>query len=342
MKIYSDHWFWFWTQKIIISFHTTEGKGIFAISLMKILMKSKNILSGSVRKRRRIRVLLAALTVLVVIYMAGALHGRFNFKYTRVDIEYNKLPAALEGFTIVHISDLHLISFNRHPGKLAAVTDSINALEADIIVNTGDFVTLHYDEMEPFTGTLGRLRAKHGVYAIPGNHDTGLYSKKYNKDNYHEHLDVMGSVLRAAGHIYLQDSTAMVKFNEVSLSLTGVATYGRVPDLSYGDLDSSLLGNDSSSFRILLSHDPNHWVREIQERSDIDLTLSGHTHGMQMGILFPGFQLSPASLLYPAWSGLYGENGNYLYVNRGLGTIGMPARIGMSPEITIITLKTKD
>lgn len=305
-------------------------------------MKSNNILTGSVRKRRRIRVLLAALTVLVVIYMAGALHGRFNFKYTRVDIEYDKLPSALEGFTIVHISDLHLKSFTRHPAKLAAVTDSINALGADIIVNTGDFVSLHYDEMEPFKGTLGTLRAKHGVYAIPGNHDTGLYSRKYNNDNYHEHLDIMGNILRAAGHIYLQDSTAVVKFDDVSLSLTGVATYGRVPDLSYGDPYSSLQETDSSGFRILLSHDPNHWVNEIRERSDIDLTLSGHTHGMQMGILFPGFQLSPASLLYPAWSGLYGENGNYLYVNRGLGTIGMPARIGMPPEITIITLKAKD
>ncbi|MBS0011683.1 MAG: hypothetical protein KFF49_09760, partial [Bacteroidales bacterium] len=119
------------------------------------------------------------------------------------------------------------------------------------------------------------------------------------------------------------------------------STYGSVPRLSYGDTDSALRGTRNSDFRILLSHDPNHWVQDIQERDDIQLTLSGHTHGMQLGIPLNKRRFSPVRLLYPAWNGLYGDANNFLYVNRGLGTIGIPARIGMPPEITIIVLKAK-
>ncbi len=284
---------------------------------------------------------LAALVfLLVVLFLAGMWHGRFNFGYKTVEIEYRGLPPALEGFTIVHISDLHLNSFAKHRDKLIEVIDSINAMEPDIIVNTGDFVTILHDEMEPFIDILRKLEAKHGVYAIPGNHDTGLYSGMYDSDNYSEHMAVIGSMLRDAGHVYLQDSLVCIMVDSVMLALTGVATYGRVPDLYYGDTDLAMRYADSADFRILLSHDPNHWVRDISRRKDIHLTLSGHTHGMQMGLLLPGVRLSPARLLYPAWYGLYGDDNNYLYVNPGLGTIGMPARIGMPPEITVIKLSS--
>ncbi|MFP4487960.1 MAG: metallophosphoesterase [Bacteroidales bacterium] len=284
---------------------------------------------------------LAALVfLLVVLFLTGMWHGRFNFRYKTVEIEYRGLPPALEGFTIVHISDFHLKSFEGHRDKLRQVTDSINAMKPDIIVNTGDFVTILHDEMEPFMDILGTMKARHGVYAIPGNHDTGLYSGMYDSDNYSEHMAVIGNMLRGAGHVYLQDSLACIMIDSVRLAITGVATYGRVPDLYYGDTDRAMEDAGSADFRILLSHDSNHWVREISKRSDIHLTLSGHTHGMQIGLLLPGVSLSPARLLYPAWYGLYGDDNNYLYVNPGLGTIGMPARIGMPPEITVIRLSS--
>ncbi|MDT8400337.1 MAG: metallophosphoesterase [Bacteroidales bacterium] len=256
-----------------------------------------------------------------------------------MEIEYDKLPAALDGFTVAHISDLHLKSFIGHRDKLVQVFDSINSYEPDIIVNTGDFVTFLWNEMEAFTVLLGSLHARYGVYAIPGNHDTGLYSKEYNGGNYDEHLGIIRKMLENSHHTFLNDTSIFITVDSLTVSLTGIVTYGMVPDLYYGDTEGAFEGTVNSDFNILLSHDPNHWLREIQYRDDIELTLSGHTHGMQTGILLPGFQLSPASILYPAWNGLYGRDNNYLYVNRGLGTIGIPARIGMSPEITIIKIK---
>jgi predicted MPP superfamily phosphohydrolase len=293
-----------------------------------------------VRRKILLWVLAALVILLASLFLAGMWHGRFNFRYKTIEIEYTGLPPALEGFTIVHISDLHLESFANHRDKLIQVVDSINALEPDIIVNTGDFVTILHGEMEPFMDILGKLRAAYGVYDIPGNHDTGLYSGMYDSDNYSEHMAVIGNMLRGAGHVYLQDSLACIMVDSVRVAVTGVATYGRVPDIYYGDTDRAMQYADSADFRILLSHDPNHWVRDLMKRGDIHLTLSGHTHGMQMGLLLPGVRLSPARLLYPAWYGLYGDDNNYLYVNPGLGTIGMPARIGMPPEITVIKLSS--
>lgn len=256
-----------------------------------------------------------------------------------MEIEYDGLPATLDGLTIAQISDLHLKSFIRHQDKLVQVFDSINSYKPDIIVNTGDFVTCLWNEMEPFTGILGSLQARYGVYAIPGNHDTGLYSNAYNRENCDEHLDIIRKMLEHSYHTCLNDTSILISIDSLTVSLTGIVTYGMVPDLYYGDTEGALKGTDSADFNILLTHDPNHWLREIQYKDDIELTLSGHTHGMQIGIVLPGFQVSPASLLYPAWNGLYGGNNNFLYVNRGLGTIGVPARIGMSPEITLIRIR---
>jgi len=281
------------------------------------------------------------LLLLVSVFISGIIHGRFNFKYETVEINYPSLPPALDGFTIVHISDLHLRSFNKHQDKLISVVDSINSYEPDIIVNTGDFVTFLWTEIEPFNNILASLQSEYGVYAIPGNHDTGMYSADYNRNNYGEHLDIMEDILISLNHTYLEDTSALINIDTLIVSLTGVVTYGRVPDLYYGNVDRAMQGTDNSDFSILLTHDPNHWLQDIKYRNDINLTLAGHTHGMQIGILLPGFKLSPASLLYPAWNGLYGNNNNYLYVNRGLGTLGIPARIGMPPEITIIKIKDK-
>lgn len=306
----------------------------------KIFMKDKSTGSRPVKKRRpRIRrVMLAILIVFTLVFITGVFYGRYNFRYETVEIEYDNLPAALHGLSIVHISDLHLVSFRNHREKLIQVFDSINSYGPDIIVNTGDFVSIIYHELEPFRDIMASLHAEYGVYAIPGNHDTGLYSNLYKPGNFDEHLDTLGKILERSHHTYLADTSVIINIDTLSVSITGVVSYGRIPDIYYGNTDSALAGTGNSDFSILLSHDPNHWLDEIRYRDDIDLTLSGHTHGGQVGIMLPGLKLSPASLLYPAWSGLYGERNNYLYVNRGLGIVGFPARIGMPPEITIIRL----
>lgn len=302
-------------------------------------------MSKKKRKRWHTAVLWVAgslVSIMALILLLGFFHGRFNFKYRIIEIEYDSLPPALEGFTIAHISDLHLESFTRHQDKLKMVFDSINSYEPDIIVNTGDFVTFLWDELEPFMGILGSLRAEYGVYAIPGNHDTGLYSDEYHGGNYDEHLGIIREMLEKTRHTYLSDTSVFIHLDSTVLSLSGIVTYGMVPNLYYGDTEGALEGTDSSDFNILLTHDPNHWLNEIQYLDDIELTLSGHTHGMQIGIVLPHFQLSPASILYPAWNGLYGKKNNFLYVNRGLGTIGIHARIGMSPEISLIRLRRSE
>jgi len=304
-------------------------------------MKSNANLIASKKKRLFLWIFLPVVILITVIYMAGTFYGRFNFKYETIEIEYTELPGGLDGFTIIHISDLHLDSFSKHKDKLITVFDSINSYEPDIIANTGDFVTFLWKEMEPFTEILASMQAGYGVYAIAGNHDTGIYSDEYSSENYAEHLDIMKDMLNKSGHTYLKDTSIVINVDTLSISLTGVLTYGRVPNLHYGDVGMAIKGTDSTDFSILLTHDPNHWIKNIQYRNDIDLTLAGHTHGMQIGIPLPGIKISPARLIYKAWGGLYGQSNNYLYVNRGLGTIGMPVRIGMPPEITIIRIKDK-
>jgi len=303
---------------------------------MKEISPGKRII-----KKNRLKIswiLLGLLVFLGTSFIAGIFFGRYNFKYTTVEIEYGNIPAGLDGFTIVHISDLHLKSYRRHQDKLIQVFDSINSYEPDIIVNTGDFVSYLYDEMDSFTGTLSSLKAKFGVYAIPGNHDTGMYSNYYDRHNYDEHLDIIGDILESSGHVYLMDTSILIKVDTLTVSIAGVSTWGMIPNIYYGDAGHALEGTDSSDFTIMLTHDPNHWISDLQYRDNIDLTLSGHTHGGQVGILLPGLKLSPASSLYPAWNGLYLHQNNYLYVNRGLGTVGFPARIGMPPEITLIRI----
>jgi len=306
----------------------------------KIFMNYKTTGIKRVKKRYlRVRWIAGALLFfLIILFITGIFYGRYNFKYEIVEIEYDSLPAGLKGLTIVQISDLHLVSFRNHREKLIGVFDSINSYSPDIIVNTGDFVSIIYKEMESFTDILSSLDAKYGVYAIPGNHDTGLYSNLYQAGNYDQHLDTLGKILEISNHTYLADSSVLIQIDSLIVSIAGVVSYGRIPDIHYGDMDEALAGTDNADFSILLSHDPNHWLDEISQRDDINLTLSGHTHGGQVGILLPWLKLSPASLLYPAWSGLYGEGNNYLYVNRGLGVVGFPARIGMPPEITIIRI----
>ena len=295
-------------------------------------------------KKRKIKILLIPaliLVILIIFFLTGTLHGRFNFKYETIEIEYTGLPAGLDGFTIIHLSDMHLKSFTKHRDKLMPVIDSINSYDPDIIINTGDFVTFLWKEMLPFLDILASMQSEYGVYAIPGNHDTGIYSTEYNLNNFSEHLDIMEDLLDSSGHTYLEDTSIVINIDTIAISLTGVLTYGRVPDLHYGNIDKAMQGSDNSDFSILLTHDPNHWIKNIQYRNDIDLTLAGHTHGTQIGIRLPGIRISPARLIYKAWGGLYGQSNNYLYVNRGLGTIGMPARIGMPPEITVIMIREK-
>ena len=240
-----------------------------------------------------------------------------------------------------HLSDMHLSSFHRNKDRLAELLEEVNALKPDIIVNTGDFVTIAWNELAPFTDILNMSVSKYGNFAIPGNHDAGTYHPYYKDTDRELNTKIIDSLLVESGYTQLKDSCVILNIKDSRLKIAGVITRGTIPDIIFGDLDKAL-GNQGADFTILLTHDPNHWYYELQESKIADLTLSGHTHGMQLGLRIRNFQWSPVSLLYPAWNGLYGANNNYLYVNRGLGTISLPLRIGMPPEITVITLVPED
>lgn len=279
--------------------------------------------------------------VVALTVFTGYIHGRFNFRFERVTIEYEGLPADLDGLTIIHLSDLHLASFHGHSEKLTNLTSQINRLEADLIINTGDFITLGYREYGRFDTILMRMRARYGKYAVLGNHDIGTYLPESDADAVDMTIRNVSQLVQRSGYNLLSNSNEIIRIGTASLAITGAETRGRHPDIIHPDIGKAMAGTEAASLRILLSHDPNHWDRVLTENPSIDLTLSGHTHGMQVGIITPKFRWSPSRYFYPRWNGLYKEGDNYLYVNRGLGCLGIPARIGMPPEVTILTIVSK-
>lgn len=302
-------------------------------SLTRVTQKRFKRLSMAIRLCGRFISLLIIILVLI-----GSLFGRYNFKVEEVMIEIEDLPDALKGLRLVQVSDMHLSSFHRQGKSLDRAVEIINSLKPDILVNTGDFVSFGYKEMEPFTEALSAAKGKYGSFAILGNHDMGTYHPYWDQNERDTNIVLISELIRKAGYELLRDESRTIEINKSSISIIGVATYGSIPDIFYGDLAKASLGSDTTDLRILLSHDPNHWSYNRDSMKGIELCLSGHTHGMQMGIISGRIRISPARLIFPAWYGLYGSDSSYLYVNRGLGVIGFPFRIGMPPEITVITI----
>lgn len=268
--------------------------------------------------------------------------NRYNIDVEDVVITDPTLPHAFDGFRIVQLSDIHTGTYGTDTTFLSRVVDCVNALNPDIILFTGDIVNRHSPELEPFVGTLGRLKARYGVYSVLGNHDYGDYylwdsdsAKMADRRNLARLEERMGWRL-------LNNEHQIIRCGGDSLVLIGVENIGDPPFPVYGDLDAAYPALDDESFKILMSHNPAHWVEDIKDAPDkrIALTLSGHTHAMQISIL----GLSPAALRYKTWGGLYesADSDNRLYVNIGIGEVGFPARIGATPEITLFTLRSEN
>lgn len=263
---------------------------------------------------------------------------RFDIK--RLSLNLNGLPEGFAGFRIAHISDLHLGSWSSVDALEEAFDDILSA-KPDIIVFTGDLVNYTTDEAYRFRDVLKRLTAPHGVFAILGNHDYGDYVKWPDEVSKKRNLDELFQLYEDSGWTLLRNSSAILSRGDDRLAIAGVENWSanaRFP--RKGDLNAALEGLSEIPSKILLSHDPSHWSAQVLGSStNIGLTLSGHTHGFQFGIEIPGFKWSPAQYIYKHWAGLYNSgSGQYLYVNRGLGSIGYPGRIGILPEITLIDL----
>lgn len=270
----------------------------------------------------------------------GIFRGRFDFRVIQQNLKFPNLPKSFSGLKIVHISDIHIGSFpKRHPSVIRAI-ETINELKPDIILFTGDLVNNLAQEVEGWQDIFSRLDAKIGKFSVLGNHDYGDYyqwpdlKQKANNltqlKNYHAQMGFQ---------LMLNDNIPIEKNNE-KLHIIGVENWGKPPFVQYGDLQKATRNVEENSFKILLSHDPSHWDEQVIKQTKIDLTLSGHTHGMQFGIEIPGIKWSPVKYKYPRWGGLYQEGKQFLYVNRGFGYIGFSGRVGMPPEITLLTLET--
>jgi predicted MPP superfamily phosphohydrolase len=264
-----------------------------------------------------------------------------NFEITHNDIKIKNLPSGFENFKIVQISDIHLGSWNNDTSKLSLVVDLINNEHPDLIVFTGDMVNNFACETHNWKSIFLQLNAKTAKLAILGNHDYGDYTLWKTEDMRIENRESIQWAIRSFGFQLLLNEKMYLQSNNDSLLLVGVENWGKTEATRYSNLKKALAGSSSEELKILLTHDPNHWEAEVIGRKDIVLTLSGHTHAAQAGIKIGGKLFSPASFVFKYWSGLYEKNDQQLYVNRGVGYIGLPLFIGVRPEITVLILKNK-
>lgn len=273
----------------------------------------------------------------------GTFFGKFNFRYESVEVKVKGLHPDLEGLKIIHISDLHLAGFYHHSHVLPRIITRINSLQPDIIVNTGDFITFGWREYGRNDTVLARSKSRYGNFAVIGNHDAGTYHPEYTQADLYNHRLIMNNLIETSGYRVLNDDYERIQVGGAVIGMIGVTTAGRHPEILHGSIDDAMSGLDSTDLNILLTHDPNHWLEQIAgKRTDIELSLSGHTHGMQVGIMTRKFRWSPSKYFYPHWNGLYHEGDQMHYVNRGLGVLAIPFRLWMPPEITIITLLADD
>jgi hypothetical protein len=313
------------------------------ISFITSLVTEEKQLVQHIPERREF--LTKATTMIAGIPFIGLLYGitRGKYAYTieRVSIAFKDLPKAFDGFKIVQISDIHSGSFDSISGVKEGI-HMINSLDADIVCFTGDLVNSEKEEIDPYIDIFSQISARYGKYAVLGNHD--YYGRDARDEGPKRDVYFADFFTRfeKMGFDLLNNANRKLSLDGDVINIIGVENWGAgrwFP--KRGDLDVATKNLPDNGFNILLSHDPSHWdAKVLGFPKTMHLTLSGHTHGMQFGIKIPGFEWSPVKYRYPRWMGLYKENDQYLYVNRGFGFLAFPGRVGMWPEITLIELRT--
>ncbi len=273
-------------------------------------------------------IVLGGAFICLIIY---GLWNIFSFQVNKVDFVSSKVPEAFDGYKIVHLSDIHIGSWNRNGKKLEEAVNLINEQHADAIFFTGDLVNNLAEELEPLKPILTKLHALDGIYSVLGNHDYASYVRCDTAQAIRRII----ATERAMGWNLLLNDHAIISRNGDGIAVIGVENQGKHPFPRLGDLEKASAGTESM-FRILLSHDPSHWRDEVVGKTDIQLTLSGHTHASQIDFSW----FSPSKSLYPENRGMFVEGNQSLYVNIGLGYTFFPLRVGETkPEITVITLR---
>jgi len=321
---------------ISISFLNLFPKSIFAFSTLLsfpirwlISLRGQSIvLSGSL--------LISTAFFLILTY--GILFGRYNLRVENQNLYFKDLPEQLNGFKIVQISDIHLGSYGNNESAIVETIKITNEIKPDLLLFTGDMVNNFENEFDAFESDLKKLSGKYGKFAIMGNHDYGDYYDWPDTASKRQNLKMIENQVRDAGFKLLLNQWEKITVQDTSFSLIGVENWGHRHLPQYADLDLAMKGIPENSFKILMSHEPAHWEAEVVHKTDIPLTLSGHTHGGQFAIKIAGIEFSPIYFIQKLWGGLYQSDNQFLYVNRGLGTVGFPGRIDMRPEITLLTL----
>lgn len=316
---------------------------IYIPKLLFVICDSAGRLAGRLLHRRARGFTIAGCALAATAFATlwwGATINRFNIDVRRVTVDVADLPDAFDGFTIAQISDLHVGTFGSDTAFVSKLVDRVNRLKADLIVFTGDIVNRQTSELPPFTAPLSRLSAPHGVYSILGNHDYGDYYNWPSPAAKEQNMAELRKLQHDMGWRLLDNETATLHLQGDSIALIGVQNIGDPPFPVYGSLAQAYPTLNDSVTKILLTHNPAHWCDSIADspHTNVALTLSGHTHAMQIEL----FGLSPAAFRYRTWGGLYNDSrGQRLYVNIGAGEVAIPARIGATPEITLITLRAK-
>ncbi|GAB1856637.1 metallophosphoesterase [Flavobacteriaceae bacterium MHTCC 0001] len=281
---------------------------------------------------------IAAIPFGAILY--GMYKGKYNYKVLRYTLNFEDLPEAFDGYKITQISDIHSGSFD-DIGKVAYAINLINEQASDVILFTGDMVNNKAEEMLPYLDVFSKLKAKDGLYSVLGNHDYGDYIHWVSDEAKVQNLEDLKQIQKQIGFDLLLNESRYIEKDGQKIALVGVENWGAGGFKKAGNLHKAASYIKKDDFKILMSHDPSHWEKEvIADDYHYHLTLSGHTHGMQFGIEIPGwFKWSPVKWRYKYWAGIYKELGQYINVNRGFGYLGFHGRVGIWPEITVIELK---
>lgn len=302
--------------------------------LFSLILRGINKISGLKIPHATISALPALAMLGYILF--GAIKGKENFKVREVTFTSANLPEEFDGYRVMQLSDIHSGSWKGNPEALKKAIDLCNKQNADLALFTGDLVNSRSDELLEFTEIFSELKAKDGVYSVLGNHDYGTYVKWNSEADRIANIDSLIARENRMGWRMLNNNHTIIRRGNDSIAVIGVENSGRPPFPDYARLKEASADTEGM-FQILISHDPTHWRRQVLPESDIELTLSGHTHDMQITF----FGLSVSSFIYPEHNGMYMEGERGLYVNIGLGHVLFPMRLGAWPEITVITLKKK-
>lgn len=309
-------------------------------ALVNLLPLQKDTPYDASRSKFMSHAALAAGAIPLATMSFGILSGAYDYRVRKKTLVLKNLPKAFDGIRIAQISDIHTGSFFNKTAVAGGV-DMLNDQKADIVFFTGDLVNNQSDEAKPYLDIFKKVKAPMGVFSTMGNHDYGDYNQWSSVAAKQKDIAQLHEMHRYMGWDILLNENRIIKEGSDQMAILGLENWGEGRFSKYGNMEKTLKGVEEIPFKLLLSHDPSHWDAQVRkEYSNIDLTLAGHTHGMQFGVEIGDFRWSPSQYIYKRWADLYQEEDQFLYVNRGYGFIGYPGRVGILPEITVLELKS--